>query len=151
MALLIKKPGSPQLSRSAIQETVTVGVLGGILDGLLASASLIMIWLYSPALALTAIVALSMLIFIQAATYSSMKRLSNESLVADARISSTFLESIRGIRSLKLAGRVEQRRMAWQSLIVESINLGIRTQWLGITIGAASTLISGSQSIIRVG
>ena len=137
-------------SVAAIQQTVTTGVIEGILDGLLGVATLIMIWLYSPTLALTAIAALVALCLLQLLTFGTMKRLGNEGMVADAKVSSNFLESIRGIRPLKLAGRVEQRRMAWQNLTVDSINIKIRSQWWGIAIGAAGTLISGGQRLVAI-
>lgn len=137
-------------SVSAIQQTVTTGVIEGVLDGLLASATLVMIWLYSPALALTAIAALAALTALQLATFSTQKRIGNESLVADAKVSSNFLESIRGIRSLKLANRMDARRSTWQKLTVDSINVKVRGQWLGIMIGAAGTLISGTQRLLAI-
>lgn len=137
-------------SVGAIQQTVTMGVIEGILDGLLGIATLIMIWLYSPTLALTAIAALVGLCLLQLLSFGTMKRLGNEGMLADARVSSNFLESIRGIRPLKLAGRVELRRMSWQNLTVDSINIKIRSQWLGILIGTAGTLISGGQRLIAI-
>ena len=137
-------------SVGAIQQTVTTGVIEGVLDGLLASATLIMIWLYSPALALTAIVALAALTALQFATFSMQKRIGNESLVADAKVSSNFLESIRGIRSLKLANRMDTRRSTWQRLSVDAINVKVRGQWLGMMIGAAGTLISGIQRLLAI-
>jgi ATP-binding cassette subfamily B protein RaxB len=137
-------------SVGAIQQTVTTGVIEGVLDGLLGTATLIMLWMYSPMLAMTAIAALAALCLLQLLTFSTMKRLANEGMVANARVSSNFLESIRGIRPLKLAGRVEQRRMAWQNLTVDSINIGIRSQWLGIAVGAAATLISSGQRLVAI-
>lgn len=137
-------------SVGAIQQTVTTGVIEGVLDGLLSTATLIMLWLYSPMLAMTAIAALAALCLLQLLNFSTMKRLANEGMVADSRVSSNFLESIRGIRPLKLAGRVEQRRMTWQNLTVDSINIRIRSQWLSIAVGAAGTLISGGQRLIAI-
>lgn len=137
-------------SAGAIQQTVTTGVIEGILDGLLGIATLVMIWIYSPMLAMTAIAALAALCLLQFLSFNTMKRLGNESMVADARVSTNFLESIRGIRPLKLAGRVDQRRMAWQNLTIDSINIKIRSQWLGIAVGAAGTLITGGQRLVAI-
>ncbi len=137
-------------SVSAIQRTVTTGALESILDGLLSIVTLTMIWLYSPKLALTAIAALVALTLLQLATFEMVKRNARESLVADARVSSNVMESIRGIRPIKLAGRADHRRAAWQNLSIEAINIKIRGQWMGIAIGAAGSLITGSQRIIAI-
>ena len=137
-------------SVGAIQQTVTTDVIEGILDGLLAVATLIMMWTYSPMLALTAIVALATLTALQFATFGIQERIGNEGLVADAKVSSNFIESIRGIRSLKLANRMDTRRSAWQKLSVDAINVKVRGQWVGMMVGAAGTLISGTQRLLAI-
>ncbi|MBX3713340.1 MAG: peptidase domain-containing ABC transporter [Lysobacter sp.] len=137
-------------SVSSIQQTVTTGVIEGILDGLVGIATLVMIWMYSPLLAMTAIGALVALVLLQLATFETMKRIGNEALVADARVSSNFLESIRGIRPLKLAGLVDQRRMSWQNLTIEAINVKVRQQWMGIAIDTTGSLISGGQRLLAI-
>ncbi len=137
-------------SVSAIQRTVTTGVIEGILDGLMSIVTLVMIWLYSPKLALTAIAALVGLTLLQLLSFEALKRNAKESLVADARASSSFMESIRGIRPIKLCGRANDRRTAWQNLSIEAINIKIRGQWLGIAIGTTGALISGTQRIVAI-
>jgi ATP-binding cassette, subfamily B, bacterial CvaB/MchF/RaxB len=137
-------------SVSAIQRTVTTGVIEGILDGLMSIVTLIMIWLYSPKLALTAIAALVALTLLQLLSFEALKRNAKEALVADARASSNFMESIRGIRPIKLSGRANDRRTTWQNLSIEAINIKIRGQWLSIAIGTVGSLISGTQRIVAI-
>lgn len=137
-------------SVSAIQRTVTTGMIEGILDGLMSIVTLIMIWLYSPKLALTAIAALVALTLLQLLSFEALKRNAKEALVADARASSSFMESIRGIRPIKLCGRANDRRTAWQNLSIEAINIKIRGQWLGIAVGTTGALISGTQRIVAI-
>lgn len=137
-------------SVSSIQQTITSGVISAILDGLFGIMTFVMIWLYSPTLALTAIVSIILLIIIQFLTFEKQKSLANESLVASAKVSSNLMESIRGIRPIKLAGRENLRKSTWQNLTIESINIGIRGQWLNIAIGTTGTLISRSQRIIAI-
>lgn len=137
-------------SVSSIQQTVTMGVIEGVIDGIVGIATLVMIWLYSPTLAMTAIGAIVALVLLQFLTFEPMKRIANEALVTDARVSTNFLESMRGIRSLKLATRMNQRRMAWQGLAVDSINVKVRQQWFGIVVGNAAALISGAQRLIAI-
>jgi ATP-binding cassette subfamily B protein RaxB len=137
-------------SVSAIQRTVTTGVIEGVLDGLMSVATLIMIWLYSPRLALTAVAALSALILLQLLSFEALKRNAREALVADARTSSSFMESIRGIRPIILAGRADLRRTTWQNLSIDAVNIKIRGQWLGLAVGTVGALISGSQRILAV-
>jgi ATP-binding cassette subfamily B protein RaxB len=137
-------------SVSAIQKTVTTGAIESVLDGMLSIVTLIMIWLYSPKLALTALAALVALTLLRLATFETLKRNAREALVADARVSSNFMESIRGIRPIKLAGRADHRRAGWQNLSIEAINIKIRGQWIGIAVGTTGSLITGSQRIIAI-
>ncbi len=137
-------------SVSAIQRTVTTGMIESILDGLMSIATLIMIWLYSPKLALTAIAALAALTLLQFLSFETLMRNAKEALVADARASSNFMESLRGIRPIKLAGRADDRRTVWQNLSIEAINIKIRGQWLGLAIGTIGALISGTQRIVAI-
>lgn len=137
-------------SVAAIQRAVTTSVIEGILDGLLGFGTLVMIWLYSPLLAMTAIAAVLLLVLLQFVSFEPMRRIGNESLIADARVSSNFLESIRAIRPIKLANRMDYRRVSWQNLTVESLNIGIRGQWLGLAVGTTSALISGVQNLVSI-
>lgn len=137
-------------SVSAIQQTVTTGVIEGILDGLLGIGTLIMIWLYSPLLAMTAITAVLLLCLLQFLSFEPIRRIGNESLISDARVSSNFLESLRGIRPIKLANRTDYRRVSWQNLTIESINIKVRGQWLGIAVGTTGSLISGTQNLVAI-
>lgn len=137
-------------SVTAIQQTVTNGVISAVLDGLMAILTVVMIWLYSPTLAMTAIVAVILLALLQFVTFDKLKRLGNESMIADARVSSNLMESIRGIRPIKLAGKSNLRKMNWQTLSVESINIGLRQQWLNIGISALSTIITSGQRLIAI-
>jgi ATP-binding cassette, subfamily B, bacterial CvaB/MchF/RaxB len=137
-------------SVSAIQKTVTTGVIESILDGLLSVVTLIMIWLYSPKLALTAIAALVALTLLRFLSFEAIKRNARESLAADARVSSNFMESIRGIRPIKLAGRADYRRGTWQNLSIEAVNIKVRGQWFGIALGTTASLITGTQRILAI-
>jgi ATP-binding cassette, subfamily B, bacterial CvaB/MchF/RaxB len=137
-------------SISAIQGTLTNGVIEGILDGILAVGTLIMVWLYSPVLAMTCVAALVLIAAIKFASFESLRRLGNEILIADARVSTNFLESVRGIRSIKLANRDDHRSVSWMNLTVDAINVKSRSQWLSILLGTAGTLIVGTQKLIAI-
>jgi ATP-binding cassette, subfamily B, bacterial CvaB/MchF/RaxB len=137
-------------SVSAIQRTVTTSLIESILDGLMSIATLVMIWLYSPKLALTALAALAVLILIQLLSFETLMRNAKEALVADARTSSSFMESLRGIRPIKLADRADHRRTTWQNLSIEAVNIKIRGMWLGLAIGTIGTLVSGTQRIVAI-
>jgi ATP-binding cassette, subfamily B, bacterial CvaB/MchF/RaxB len=131
-------------SVGSIQGTITTGVIEGILDGMLAICFLAMIWNFSATLAATAIAGMLLLVALQLASFGISKRISNEAIVADARVSSNIMETLRGIRAIKLCGRTEHRLNHWQNMTVDSINIRVRQQWLGIVIGSAGALISGA-------
>lgn len=137
-------------SVSAIQGTITSGVIEGVLDGILAICFLAMIWHFNGTLAATAVVSLLLLIILQSIVFGISKRMGNESIVANAKVSSILMESLRGIRAIKLFGRSEHRLNLWQNLSVESININIRQAWIGIIVGTISTIISSGQRILAI-
>jgi ATP-binding cassette subfamily B protein RaxB len=60
------------------------------------------------------------------------------------------MESIRGIRSIKLYGRANDRRSLWQNLTIDAINIKIRAQWLQMSLSTMAALISGTQRIVAI-
>jgi ATP-binding cassette subfamily B protein RaxB len=137
----------------AIQKKLTTGFIAAILDGLMASVTLVMMFLYSPAL--SAIVLVSVLLYgvLRVAAYRPLREASLEGMMLGAQEQSCFLETVRAIQAIKLAGRELERRSRWLNLAVESVNRGIRTQQLGLVFGNLHVALGGivSALIFRFG
>jgi ATP-binding cassette subfamily B protein RaxB len=137
-------------SLSQIQGLLTTGIVQTIVDGIMAVGVLIMLFLYSPLLACIVLVALALYAGIRWIWYHPLRQLNEESIVAGAQESTNFMESIRGIQSIKMFGKEVQRQVLWQNRYANKLNTSIRLGKLNITFSALSAALSGLENIIVV-
>lgn len=133
-----------------IQQTLTAAFLSAILDGLMSVATLAMMLLYSPALAAIAIATMLLYAVGRCLWYRPLRNATEEQIIHAARQQSHFLETVRGIRPLKLFQRQEERRSAWLGLLVEQINAGLRTQKLRLLYQQLNGLLFGIESLLVI-
>jgi ATP-binding cassette subfamily B protein RaxB len=82
--------------------------------------------------------------------YAPLRRATEEQIVHAARQQSHFLETVRGIQSIKLFGRQEVRRSRWLNLVVDTMNRDLSTQKLGLVFRSANGLLFGSEKVAIV-
>lgn len=134
-----------------IQQTLTAAFFSTLLDGLMSIATLFLMFVYSPLLASIALVAMMLYAILRWAWYRPLRRASEEQIIHAARQESHFLESVRGMRTLKLFQRQTERRSAWLGLLVEQINAGLRTQKLQLVYIQFNALIFGLENLLAIG
>ena len=135
---------------NAIQRTLTSSFVEAILDGLMAAATLAMMVVYSAILAAVAIAAVVCYGLLRWMFYQPLRRATEEQIVHSARQQSHFLETVRGVQSIKLFGRQDERRSRWLNLVVESTNQDLATQKLGLGFRAANGFVFGVERIAVV-
>ena len=133
-----------------IQQTLTAAFLSAVLDGLMTVATLGMMLLYSPPLAAIAIVSMSLYALGRWIWYRPLRNATEEQIVHAARQQSHFLETVRGIRPLKLFQRQDERRSVWLGLLVEQINAGLRTQKLQLLYQQMNGLLFGIENLLVI-
>jgi ATP-binding cassette subfamily B protein RaxB len=84
------------------------------------------------------------------AVYAPLRRSTEEHIVHSARQQSHFLETVRGIQSIKLFGRQEIRRSRWLNLVVDTMNRELSTQKLGLVFRSANGLLFGGEKVAIV-
>lgn len=131
-----------------IQKTLTTAAVEAVLDGIMAVAALVMMWLYAPQLAGVVVAAVAAYGLLRWAAWRPLRDASAERLVVAAREQTHFLETLRAIQPLKLFGREEERRARWQNLIVEVQNRDVRTTKLDILFSTANTFIFGLENLL---
>ncbi|NJR71836.1 MAG: hypothetical protein HC782_01355 [Gammaproteobacteria bacterium] len=82
--------------------------------------------------------------------YFPQRNATDEQLAHEAKASTHFIETLRGMMAIKLNLRENERRVAYQNLVVEQINANVRVQSVGIFQRAAQGLIFGVESVIVV-
>ena len=135
---------------TTIQRTLTSTFVESILDGVMAAATLAMMVIYSATLAMIAIAAVSCYGVLRWIFYQPLRRATEEQIVHSAKQQSHFLETIRGVQSIKLFGRQEERRSRWLNLVVDTTNQDLTTQKLGLGFRSANGLVFGVERIAIV-
>ncbi|MEO4015312.1 peptidase domain-containing ABC transporter [Pseudomonas rossensis] len=134
-----------------IQKTLTAAFFSTVLDGLASFATLALMFAYSPMLAAIALTAMALYTLLRWAWYRPLRLASEETIIHAARQESHFLETMRGIRTLKLFQRQSERRSAWLGLLVGQINAGLRTQKLELIYTQLNGLIFGLENLLALG
>lgn len=132
-----------------IQHTLSSAFLEAVLDGVMTAVTLAMMFLYSPALGAIAVGTMLLYGLGRWAWYRPLRSATEEQIIHAAKQQSHFLETLRGIKAIKLFQRHDARRAAWLTLLVEQINADVRTQKMqllyrmlnGFLFSAANILI----------
>ncbi|MBV8466479.1 MAG: peptidase domain-containing ABC transporter [Burkholderiales bacterium] len=133
-----------------IQHTLTGSFVEAVLDGLMTVLTLVLMYLYSPALASIAVAATLLYGLMRWAWYLPLRHATEEQIIHAAKQSTHFLESVRGIKTVKLFQRQDQRRASWLALLVDQINADLRTQKLQILFKLANGLLFGTENVLIV-
>jgi ATP-binding cassette, subfamily B, bacterial CvaB/MchF/RaxB len=137
-------------SLNTIQRTLTTSALEAMIDGTMALATAAMMFLFSPRLAMLAMVAALAYGTLRLTLYGPFRRASEEQIVRGARAHSHFLETIRGMQGIKLFAGEGRRAATWQNLVVDQFNAGIRVQRLNLVYQALNVLLFGIENVLTV-
>jgi ATP-binding cassette, subfamily B, bacterial CvaB/MchF/RaxB len=137
-------------SQETILQAVTTDVVETILDGVLASVTLIVMFLFSPVLACTVLAGAASYAALRWASYAPLRQASAEAIAWAARRDGHFLETLRGIKTIKLFNAQEARRGQWLSLLVETVNRQLTTQKMQLAFRTANAFVIGVLGILVV-
>ena len=133
-----------------IQRTLTSSFVEALIDGVMAVATLAMMLVYSIALTAIAGAAVALYGILRWSFYEPLRRATEEHIVHSAKQQSHFLETVRGVQSIKLFGRQEERRSRWLNLVVEAVNQDLVAQRLGLGFRSANGLVFGVERVVIV-
>ncbi|WP_051215761.1 peptidase domain-containing ABC transporter [Ferrimonas futtsuensis] len=137
-------------SLAQIRERLTTGLVETFVDGIMVLTVLIVMFVYDVRLTFIVLAAVCLYAILKLTLYRSLKRTTEESIRASAAEQSTFLESIRGIQTIKLFGRESQRQNLWQNQYAEVINADIRLGKLEISFDSVNKLLFGLENVVVV-
>ena len=133
-----------------IQRTLTNNFIEALLDGVVSVAMLVVMAVYSRRLTLVVIVSVFLYVVLRNFAYQPLRAQTEEMIIRAARQQSYFLETLRGIRTIKVFGREDSRKSRWMNLLVGTTNAQVATEKLSIVFKAANTLIFGLQSVLVI-
>ena len=135
---------------TTIQRTLTSSFVEAVIDGLMAVVTLAMMLAYSVPLTLIALATVMAYGVARAAFYAPLKRATEEHIVHAARQQSHFLETVRGVQSIRLFGREDERRARWLNLAVDATNGDLRVQKLSLGFRSANGIAFGAERVAVV-
>lgn len=134
----------------SIQQTLSSSFFSTVLDGIMGIAVLVMMMLYSWQLSLLSFLLVFLYLLLRVLWYSPLLAATEEGIIHAAAHDSNFLETIRGIRTIKLFNSQQQRMSLWQSLLADKVNAGLRVSKLQLFYDLGSGLLSALGSILMV-
>ena len=137
-------------SQETILQAVTSELVEAVLDGLMATITLIVMLLFAPDLTMVVVLGAVLYGALRWAAYTPLRQASVESIVWSARRDSHFLETLRGIRTIKLVNGQEERRARWLNLLVEAINRQLTADKLRLLFRTANALLMGILKILVI-
>ena len=137
-------------SMDYIKEMLTSEIITAVVDGIMFFGTLVMMFIYSPLLALIVIASVLLYALFRFAVYGPFRRLTEDGIVAEAKENSNFMETIRGVQSVKLFGNEAQRQSIWQNLYADALNVDIRIDKLKINYAVVNGLLFGLENVLVV-
>ena len=131
-----------------IQHTLTTSFLEAMLDGAMTIVIVTMMLIYSPMLSSIALLAMLLYAAGRWIGYGPLRNATEEQIVHAAKQQSHLLETIRGVKVIKLFQRQEERRSSWLTLLIDQINADLRTQKLQLLFKTLNGVLFGLENVL---
>jgi ATP-binding cassette subfamily B protein RaxB len=130
-------------SQETILQAITSELVEAILDGTMAGITLLIMFVFAPDLACIVLFGAVLYGGLRRASYRPLRHATSEAIVWGARRDSHFLETLRGMRTVKLFNGQDDRKVHWLNLLVETINRQLTADKLRLLFRTASQLLFG--------
>lgn len=133
-----------------IQRLLTESAAAAIIDGLLTVLTLALMLAYSPVLTLIPLAAFLLYGGFRALTLPAERRAETERITAAGREQSAMIETLRGIVTLRLAGRETIRHAVWQNRLSEALGATYAYERIRAHHNSMATLVGALETVAVV-
>lgn len=137
-------------SIQTIQRSLTTQFVEGVIDGVLVIGTFIMMLLYSTKLAFVACVAVLLYIVLRWTIFKAIREATAEQIIHAAKQQTHFMESVRGLQSVRLFSRAEERKSGWMNALVDQFNAELRIAKLSVSYQTANQFLFGAERVIII-
>ncbi|MHB8386233.1 peptidase domain-containing ABC transporter [Metallibacterium sp.] len=130
----------------AIQHTLTTRVVEVLLDGLMATLTLVVMLVYSFKLTGIVLAAFLLYVLIRALSYRVQFEATSQQVVSSAKQQSRFLEAVRGSTTIRLHNQSAAQSARYMNATTDTLNRGLVVQRLNLIFGSCSQLIFGLEN-----
>jgi ATP-binding cassette, subfamily B, bacterial CvaB/MchF/RaxB len=138
------------ISIEPIRNVLAEGLVVGLIDGIMAAATLTMMFIYSKLLAAIVLVAFSLYVLLRLVLYRMLRDRSLNAIHAKAKEESTFIETVRGIQSIKIFNREGERETQWLNRYSDVVSANVRLGRARVTFKTLNDLLFGFENIFVV-
>ncbi len=135
-------------SLNTIQKALTNELVQAVLDGIMSISMAVMLFIYGGWLALVVAASTILTTTLRIVAYKAYREANEEAIVAEARQQTHFIETVRGMASVKLLGLRENRRSTWTNQLITALNARLRMQRLDLVFGRANDFLFGADRLI---
>ena len=133
-----------------IRAMFTTGFIEAFVDGGMSIMLVVLMFLYSPQLAFVVLGFTLAFLILRLVLFQPFRDLTEENIINAAKEQSNFMETVRGIQSVKLFGKELDRQSLWQSRYADLVNTDIRLGKFNITFQTANSLLFGLENIVVI-
>jgi ATP-binding cassette, subfamily B, bacterial CvaB/MchF/RaxB len=132
--------------RSALAE----GMIAATIDGLMAVATLVMIFVYSTQLALVVLAAFVLYAVVRLGLYQLLRKRSLVAIEARAHENSIFIETMRAVQSLKIFNRESDRETQWLNRFADVVSANVRLGHTRIAFTTINDALFGLENVVTI-
>ncbi len=133
-----------------LKQLITTSMVEAVIDGLMAITTLILIYLYHTQLAMVVSAVLVLYLIVRLIWYKPLYFCSEEAIVQRAKEQSQFMESIRGIQTIKLGSIEAERQALWRNQYTAALNQEVKIERLQTGYRFANNLLFGLENVIVI-
>lgn len=133
-----------------VRQLITTGLVSALVDGLMASITLAVMFYYDSNLAWVVVIIVMLYASLRLALYRPLRLLTEEAIIAKAKHDSHFMESVRAIQTIKLFQRENDRQGEWQNRLADNLNKNIRISQWNLWYDIANRLLFGIENILVI-
>jgi ATP-binding cassette subfamily B protein RaxB len=135
-------------SQETILQAITTDLVEILLDGLMSAITLGVMLFYAPGLGALVLAGALLYAVVRAFSYSPLRNASAETIIWGARRDTHFLETLRGMKTIKLFNAQAARHAHWLNLLVQTVNRQLVTQKLRLTFRTVNSTLLGVISVL---
>jgi ATP-binding cassette subfamily B protein RaxB len=133
-----------------IRAALAEGVITAAIDGVMAIATLAMIFVYSPQLAAVVLVTFAIYAAVRLGLYRLLRERNLAVIDAKAYENSMFIETLRAIQSLKIFNRETDRESQWLNRYADVVTANVRLGRIKITFTGVNEALFGLENIVTI-
>jgi ATP-binding cassette, subfamily B, bacterial CvaB/MchF/RaxB len=138
------------MSIDRIQQTLSTASISPVVDGVMTFVLVGMMWLYYPWLAVLAIAITGIYALMRGVAYRLYRRANEEAIVYSASENSHFLESLRGMASIKALAIGDRRQAIWNNYLVDRVAAELRVSKIDMIFTIVSTFLFALDRLVII-